>query len=196
MATSLMRRREGREPMTTGRGEPLRSLRDWDPFAMMRELLRWDPFSDLEPLASPEMAFVPRVNLRERPEGYEITMELAGIQPDDIEITYTGNQLTVSGERRGEERDESERYHAFERFYGRFSRSFMLPEGADFDKVRAELRDGVLRIAVPKHPGVQAKRIPVEVIQGAQEAQQIPQQQGAETQQGEEKQVKVEKKAA
>jgi HSP20 family protein len=88
----------------------------------------------------------------------------------------------ISGEIKEETRDESDRFHAFERVCGRFSRSFTLPEGADPDKLRAELRDGVLHVNIPKQPGTQAKRIPVEAGQGKEE-------------QAQEQQVKVQKAA-
>jgi HSP20 family protein len=186
MATSLMRRRETREPTSTlSRWEPLRSLRDWDPLSMMREMLRFDPFSDWEPLAGPELSFIPRTNLRETGDAYVISMDLPGVKEDNIEISFSGNRLTISGEIQDERRDENDRYHAFERIYGRFSRSFMLPDGVDPDKIKAELREGVLQVTIPKQPGVQAKRIPVEVSKGTGEQQQQP-----------EKQVKVEKAAA
>jgi HSP20 family protein len=139
MATSLMRRREPREPTSTmSRLEPMRSLRDWEPFGLLREMLRWDPFADLEPFAGPEVAFVPRVNLRETADSYEISMDVPGIRQEQIEISVTGNRLTVSGELQEEQRDEGDRYYAFERSYGRFSRSFTLPEGADLDKINRQ----------------------------------------------------------
>jgi HSP20 family protein len=194
MAMSLMRRRETREPTgTLSRLEPLRSLRDWDPFGIMRELLRFDPFSDLEPLANPELSFIPRVNLRETADSYVVSMELPGIREENVEISISGNRLTISGELQDERRDEGDRYHAFERVYGRFSRSFTLPEGVDPDKVKAELREGVLEVTIPKQPGVQAKRIPVEASKRTGEQQQ---QQPEQTQQQPDKQVKVEKAAA
>ena len=181
MATNLMRRRETREPTTSmSRPEPFRSLRDWEPFSLLRDMLRWDPFGDMEPLAGPEMAFLPRINLRERADGYHISMDLPGIREEDVEISVTGNHLTVSGQVQEEQRDESDRYYAFERSCGRFSRSFTLPEGADLDNIKAELRDGVLHINVPKKAGVQAKRIPVEASKGGEA-------------QGAERQVKVDK---
>lgn len=190
MATSLMRRRETREPTSTlSRWEPSRSLRDWDPLSMMREMLRFDPFSDWEPLASPDLSFIPRVNLRETGDAYVITMDLPGIKDENIEISFSGNRLTVNGEIQDERRDENDRYHAFERMVGRFSRSFMLPDGVDPEKIKAELREGVLHVTVPKQPGVQAKKIPIEVGKGMGEQQQPEKQQP-------EKQVKVEKAAA
>jgi HSP20 family protein len=70
--------------------------------------------------------------------------------------------LTISGQREEEKKDEGDRYFAYERSYGTFSRSFTLPEGADTEHVRAELKDGVLTIVVPKKPEVQPRRIDVQ----------------------------------
>ena len=77
----------------------------------------------------------------------------------DVEVSLTGNRITISGQRREEKRTENERYYAFERSYGNFSRSFTLPEGVNQEDVQAELRDGVLTVTVAKKPEVQPKRI-------------------------------------
>ena len=86
---------------------------------------------------------------------------MPGIQDKDLEVTMTGNRLTVSGKREEEKEDKSDRYYAYERTYGSFTRSFTLPDGADTDKLRASLEKGVLAITVPKRPEVQAKKIAV-----------------------------------
>jgi HSP20 family protein len=156
---------------------------------MMREMLRWDPFAELESTLSPEFAFIPRTEIREKDDSYLIAVELPGVKPEDIEVSHAGNRLTISGKREEEERQEGERYHTYERSYGRFTRSFILPEDTAPEDVRAQFNNGVLQVTIPKRPGVQAKRIPVEA--GKQE-----QRQGQEREQPSEKQVKVEKAAA
>jgi HSP20 family protein len=77
------------------------------------------------------------------------------------DLTIGGSRLTVSGKRENEKEDKSDRYYAYERSYGSFTRSFTLPDGADTDKLRASLDKGVLAITVPKRAEVQAKRIAV-----------------------------------
>jgi HSP20 family protein len=191
MASNLTRRQESRQPSSTlSRWEPFRALRNLDPFGLMSEMMRFDPFAGLEQGMAPAMAFMPRTDVREKADAYEITVELPGVKQKDIEISCAGNTLTISGEIQDEERDEGDRFHAWERVYGRFTRSFTLPEGADIDKVKAELRDGVLHVMIPKKADVQPKRIPVEASKGREEQEQ---QAG---QQPQERQVKIEKKAA
>jgi HSP20 family protein len=90
--------------------------------------------------------------------------DLPGIEAKDIEILLTGNRLTIAGVRIDKvEKGEEGEYYARERTYGRFSRSFTLPEGADLNSVHANLASGVLTIVFPKLPAVQPKKIAVAV---------------------------------
>lgn len=75
----------------------------------------------------------------------------------------TGNRLNVSGKREDEKEEKTDRYYTYERNYGSFTRSFTLPDGADVDKLRASLDQGVLTITIPKRPEVQPKKIAVKV---------------------------------
>jgi HSP20 family protein len=95
----------------------------------------------------------------ERKDAYVFKADLPGFKEADVDIQLTGNRLTVSGKREAEQTDENDRYYAYERTYGSFTRTFTLPEGIDADHVRAELKDGVLTLMVPKKPEVQPKRI-------------------------------------
>jgi HSP20 family protein len=131
----------------------------WDPFQIMRELSGWDPLRDLGQNLS--RAFVPSFDVKETRDAYIFTADLPGVREEDLEINVTGNQLTVSGRREQEQEQEGEQYHAFERTYGAFMRTFSLPEGADPESVQAEFKDGVLRIVVGKRPEVQPRRISV-----------------------------------
>ncbi|TAK32843.1 MAG: Hsp20 family protein, partial [Myxococcaceae bacterium] len=79
----------------------------------------------------------------------------------DLEISMTGNRLTVSGHREAEKRDESDRYYLYERSYGSFMRSFTLPDGVDTNKITAELKNGVLQMLVPRRPEAQPQKIAV-----------------------------------
>ena len=166
MANIVRRGGESRD-ITQPRGE-------WDPFRMMRDLLRWDPFSEMMPYAAGERAiqFVPQFEVKETPDAYVFKADLPGIKDDDLDISVTGNRLTVSGRREAEERQENETYYAYERLYGAFTRSFTLPEGVDADHVNADLRDGVLSLRVPKLPEAQPKKINVKAGGGAQQPQQ------------------------
>ena len=136
----------------------------WDPWRQMRALLSWDPFREMAPFPGFEdrsAAFAPAFDIKETKDSYEFKADVPGIQEKDLEVTVTGNRLTVGGKREEEKEERSERYYAYERNYGSFSRSFTLPDGADAEKLRASLEQGVLTVMVPKKPEVQPKKIAV-----------------------------------
>lgn len=153
---NLIRRKD------TGAHEPARVF---DPFEAMRDLMRWDPFAELAP-GAPGVAFVPSFDVKETGEAYVFTADLPGVKERDLELSLTGNRLTLSGRREEETRDEGDRWYTFERSYGSFSRSFTLPEGIDGDRVAAELKDGVLRVTVPKKPELKPRRIELKLGAG------------------------------
>jgi HSP20 family protein len=132
-----------------------------DPFRMMDALLRWDPFRGDWGNSNPSPAFVPGFDVKETKEAYVITADLPGVRDDDLELSLTGNMLTISGKREDELREEGETYYAMERSYGTFARTFTLPDGGDADNVTADLKRGVLTLRVPKRPEVQPKRIEI-----------------------------------
>ena len=134
----------------------------WAPFQMMQELMRWDPFQEL---GRPTLglrasdAFVPAFEVRETKDAYVFSADLPGLREDELDISLTGNHLTISGQRSEEKREDGDRVHMYERRYGAFSRSFALPEGVDTEDVEANLEHGVLKISVPKKPEVKPRRI-------------------------------------
>lgn len=141
--------------------DPLRGT--FDPFQMMREMLRWDPYQDLGRMGgiNREMMFVPDFDVKERDDAYLLQADLPGVRKDDLDISVAGDRITISGTRQNEERQENEQWHAVERSYGTFTRSFILPEGIRTDDVQAELTNGVLNITVPKRPEVQPRKVEV-----------------------------------
>lgn len=132
--------------------------REWDPFALMQEMLKWEPFQELSSMWGGER-FVPSFEVKETRDSYVFKADLPGVKEEDVEVSLTGNRITISGQRQQEQRNEGERYYAYERSYGSFSRSFTLPEGVNSEDVQAELRDGVLTVSVSKKPEVQPRRI-------------------------------------
>jgi len=144
------------------RGNPSAALapRLPDPFEMMRDLMRWDPFAELAPFRG-EAAFAPSFEVKETKDAYLFKADLPGISEGDLDIALTGNRLTVSGKREEEKKEEHDRYYAYERSYGSFSRSFTLPEGVDVDHAAAGLSQGVLTVSIPKKPEVKPKKIEV-----------------------------------
>jgi HSP20 family protein len=137
---------------------------EWDPFRVMDQFLRWDPFQGgLFPAAGQmrQQAFVPQFDVRETPDSYIFQADLPGIQEKDLDISLTGNRLTISGKRDVENKQQNENYHLYERSYGSFSRSFTLPDTADVNRANAELKDGVLTVLLPKRAEAQPRKITV-----------------------------------
>jgi HSP20 family protein len=129
---------------------------------MAREILRWDPFRELEAHLPAKAlgAFIPDFDVKETKDSYVFKADLPGVKESELEISLTGSRLTISGKRESEEREEENaNYFTYERSYGSFSRSFTLPEGVDEGAIRADLKDGVLTLLLPKRPEVQAKKI-------------------------------------
>jgi HSP20 family protein len=148
-------KRENRE-VARGGGQEHR----WDPFRAMDALLRWDPFrDDLGALAPWSGGYVPRFDVKETKDAFVLKADLPGVKEEEVDVSLSGNMLTISGKKEEEHKEEGEQYYATERTYGSFSRSFSLPDSADGDHVTAELKDGVLVVNVPKRPEAQPKKI-------------------------------------
>lgn len=126
----------------------------WDPFRLMNELMRW-PMTDSRSSAM----FAPDFEVKETENAYLIQADLPGVKEEDINITVSGNQLTVSGKREASREEGDERYYIYERRFGSFTRSFTLPAEANVESIEAELDNGVLALTVPKSPGAAPKKI-------------------------------------
>jgi len=144
-------RRDKREVPATRRAQ------EWNPFRMMDELFRWDPYGALE--RSRGMDFLPSFDVKETKDAYVVEADLPGVKEENVEISLTGNVLQITGQREQETRDEGDQWFVVERNHGQFARSFALPEGADADNVKADMKNGVLKIHIPKRPEVQPRRI-------------------------------------
>jgi len=103
----------------------------------------------------------PAMNIWTSEDGLNVTTEVPGIQPEDIDISVVGETLTLSGERRPEELQEGARYHRQERGYGKFTRSVQLPFPVDVNKVEATFKNGVLQIALPRAEADKPRKIVV-----------------------------------
>jgi HSP20 family protein len=91
-----------------------------------------------------------------------VKVDLPGIDPKEVSISVTGNQLTIEGERKREEKKEEKDYSYREVAYGKFSRTLTLPEGVDADKVKATYKNGVLEVSLPAPKQLAAKKIQIE----------------------------------
>lgn len=105
----------------------------------------------------------PAVDIYETEHDIVLKAELPEINQKDIDIRLENNTLTLKGERRFEKETKQENYHRVERAYGAFSRSFTLPTSVDQEKIKAEYKDGILKITLPKKEEVKPKQIQVSV---------------------------------
>jgi len=146
----------------------------WNPFREMDDLQRrmtslfdWSPFrrssltADDENITVPEWA--PLVDIAEDDKEYLIKVELPEVQKDDVKVTVESGTLTISGERKAEKEQKGRKFHRVERYYGRFERSFSIPDDAEADDVKAEFKDGVLRVHLAKCEKARPKQIEVKV---------------------------------
>jgi len=132
-----------------------------DPFRMMDALLRRDPFRGDLGGFNQDLDFVPRFDVKEIKDAYVIKADLPGLRDEDVDVSLSGNLLTISGKRQEEHREEGESYYAMERSSGTFARSFTMPDGVDGTSVTADLKNGVLTVQIPKKPEAQPKRIAI-----------------------------------
>ena len=95
-------------------------------------------------------AFTPRVDVTEDKNNLYVHAEIPGVEKSDIKINVVGDVLTISGEKKTEQKDENKNYFRIERTSGSFSRSFTLPAEVVVDKINAEYKDGVLSVTLPK----------------------------------------------
>jgi HSP20 family protein len=103
----------------------------------------------------------PAVNVWAAEESALITAEIPGLEKDDLEINVTGDTLTLSGLRKSDELPEGARYHRRERTFGEFNRSIQLPYTVDVNKVKANFKNGVLKVELPRVEAEKPKKIAV-----------------------------------
>jgi HSP20 family protein len=130
-------------------------------------LIRWEPFGAMDDMfnrfpawlgrwprvpGAPETStdWAPSVDISETEGEYLIRASLPGVKKEDAKVMIEDGMLTLSGERQQQEEMKDEKFHKMESFYGSFSRSFALPDGVDESAIRADSRDGVLTVHVPK----------------------------------------------
>lgn len=110
---------------------------------------------------SPSTLWAPRTDLSETDTHYVLRMDLPGLSKEDLNIQLQGDTLTVSGERKTAHEENRENVYRVERSYGRFFRSFTLPQANLSEQVKAGLDSGVLTIEVPKREEVKPRRIEI-----------------------------------
>ncbi|MBS0182909.1 MAG: Hsp20/alpha crystallin family protein [Nitrospira sp.] len=146
-------------------------------------LVRWDPFRELEEVsdrlnrmfARPAAArtngketmivadWAPSVDISETEGEYQIKAEIPDVKKEDVKVTVEDGVLTIQGERKHEKEEKGKKFHRIERSYGSFVRTFSLPDVIDEEKVKAEFKDGVLNLHLPKSEKAKPKAIEVKV---------------------------------
>ncbi len=108
-------------------------------------------------------SWAPAVDIYEHEGTIVLKAELPGVDPKDVDVRVENNLLTLRGERKFDHEVKRESYHRVERSYGAFSRSFTLPNVVDTQNIKAEYRDGVLRMSLPKREEAKPKQIQINV---------------------------------
>jgi HSP20 family protein len=152
-------------------------------------LVRWDPFRELEDmgerlnrvfagLGRPGLVrssgnegreeltvpqWAPMVDIVETDDEYLIKAELPEVRREDVKVSVENGVLTIRGERKLEKEANGKKLHRVERYYGSFLRTFVVPDNVDETKVRAEFKDGVLNVHLPKSEKAKPRAIEVKV---------------------------------
>ncbi len=143
-------------------------------------IVRWEPFRDLLTTQDrlnrlfnetfsrffgaeelPSRAWAPPVDIYETDENLVLKAELPGMDPEDVEVRVQDSTLYLKGERKFEKEVKEDNYHRIERAFGSFTRTFPLPSSIDADKVKAEYKDGVLTLTMPKREEAKPKTIKI-----------------------------------
>jgi len=145
-------------------------------------ITKWQPYADLANMYDREngifgedffdesskngltpSAWRPMTDIFESREAYIFKIELAGFKKEDVKVEFSGDTLTLRGERKQEEETKNESCHRLERSYGIFERSFTIPKNVDSKKIDASLQDGILILTIPKIEEARTKAIPITV---------------------------------
>ena len=108
-------------------------------------------------------SWAPPVDIYETEDAIVLKAELPGIDPQDVEVRVEDNTLYLKGERNYEKEVKEQNYHRIERSYGSFARSFSLPNSISAEKVKAEYKDGLLTLTMPKREEAKPKTIKIDV---------------------------------
>src|SRR4030095_9347998 len=143
---------------------------------MLGELMRWNPTEELSSWhrdidelfgrffgrnESSVGSWVPRIEKSRKDNDFVVRLDLPGVDPKDIEVRAEGNLLTITGERKTEEKNSNYQ----ETFYGKFDRTLALPQGVEADKIGAHYEHGVLEIRVPIPAQLAGRKVPIQIEQ-------------------------------
>ena len=148
---------------------------------MAKNLMMWDPFREIASLREDmdrifdsffgrfpererqEGIWLPLIDIEENNDEVTVRAEVPGMRKDDIKVSVVGDTLTLSGERKYESEEKGRTFHRIERAYGKFYRTISLPAKVDNNKVKAQYKDGILTITLPKANKARPQEIAIEV---------------------------------
>jgi len=151
-------------------------------------IMRWDPFGEVLKMqrdmdrifsrigtvegrpGTTATAWMPRINVKQAGDDIAVHVELAGIKPEDVDIEVTDGVLTIRGERKAETEREDEGWLVRESSFGSFERSMVLPEGIDPESIKADFKDGMLEVHIPKALEVARPKTTKVAVGGASDA--------------------------
>jgi HSP20 family protein len=144
-------------------------------------VVKWDPFREIEGMQARFNQFFgepgrmpatttsffadwePAVDVQETEKEYLVKADLPDVKKEDVKVQLDEGVLSVEGERRQEKEEKGKKFHRVERAYGRFVRRFVLPNEVDAANVKAEFKDGVLNVHLPKTEAARAKAVEIKV---------------------------------
>lgn len=141
--------------------------REWDEFPttlttlrrQMNRLLDYFPMVESEPV----FEWCPAVDICETPETIVVTAEMPGLEAKDVEISVVGDQLILRGEKKEEKKVEEKDLFFKELTFGKFERSFTLPEGVKAEHVKANMVNGVLEVTMPAGMALASAKVPIQI---------------------------------
>src|SRR5690606_1784904 len=105
--------------------------------------------------------WMPLTDIIENKDNYVISLDIPGVKKEDVKISYSAGELSISGERKQEHESRDNNFYRLERSYGRFYRSFNLPKEIKEEAIEAEYKNGQLTVTIPKSESVKAKEIAI-----------------------------------
>ena len=142
-------------------------------------LVKWEPIREIEDLfdrytsrlglpslsrdAFSTTEWSPKVDITETDKEFTIKAELPEVKKEDVKVNIENGELCISGERKQEKEENGKKFHRIERFYGSFMRSFTLPGNVDEANIKAEFKDGMLNLSLPKTAETKPKATEVKI---------------------------------
>lgn len=110
-------------------------------------------------------SYLPVADIKETDNAYELACELPGLEKKDITLDVKDNYLTIKGEKKIEKDEKKDNFHKIERSYGSFCRSFNIPQNVKAENIKAQMKNGILKVSLPKKEAAKSKSISINVEQ-------------------------------